>query len=403
MNETLTLQRQCPRRAEYCIVERQQHAADAPVYILKDAAGSKYMKLSEEGLFVWQLMDGERTIGDLCGAYVARFQRATPVEVLRALARLHEAGFLRFRDVDDDGRPAAVTGAATPRRWVSMCTRYYYISDIDRVATALYRCLRALYAPLAQIALAIVACAGAIAFGRHVAGSPAWTAIPRSFPIWLASLALQLVVHEAAHALTCKHFGRQVHRAGIGWYFFLPVAFVDTSDVWAAARWPRILVSAAGPYSNLVLSGMAALAALLLAPDGWESTLWSFSFTGYVLAIVNMNPLLELDGYYMVMDFLEIPNLRARALANLGSVLRARAAEEPRQRRIFMLFGAASLVYGIAMGIGVLLAYRAHIGDITGTYLPHGYAQAIGWVLAGAMSLAILHRLFDGLRLGRGQ
>jgi hypothetical protein len=55
------------------------------------------------------------------------------------------------------------------------------------------------------------------------------------------------------------------------------------------------------------------------------------------------------------------------------------------------------------MGIGVLLACRAHIGDIAGSYLPHWYAQAIGWVLAGAISLAILRRLFDGLRLGRGR
>jgi putative peptide zinc metalloprotease protein len=405
MNEMLTLQRRCPRRAEHCIVERQQHAADAPIYILKDAAGSRYMKLSDEGLFVWRLMDGEHTIGDLCKAYFARFQPAAPVEVLRALARLHEAGFLRFQDVDDDSPPAAVTRGGTPRRLVSICTRYYYVSDFDRVATVLYRCLRALYTPVAQIALAVVACAGVIAFGRHVAASPVWTtaAMPGSLPVWLASLALQLVVHEAAHAATCKHFGRQVHRAGIGWYFFAPVAFVDTSDIWAAARLPRVLVSAAGPYSNLVLSGMAALAALLLAPDGWESLLWSFSFTGYVLALVNMNPLLELDGYYIVMDFLEIPNLRARALAYLGAVLRGRAREEPRQRRVFTLFGAASLAYGIAMGIGVLLAYRADIGDIASSYLPHWYAQAIGWVLAGTMSLAILHRLFDGLRLGQGR
>jgi putative peptide zinc metalloprotease protein len=403
MNEMPTLQRQCPRRAEHCIVERQQHTADAPVYILKDAAGSRYVKLSYEGLFLWQLIDGERTIGDLCRAYFARFQRVAPAEVLRALARLHEAGFLRFQDNDDNSRPAAVTWAGTAGPLVSICTRYYYISNIDRVATVLYRCLRALYTPLAQVALAVVACAGAIAFGWHVAASPVWitAAMPRSLPIWLVSLALQLVVHEAAHAATCKHFGRQVHRAGIGWYFFAPVAFVDTSDIWAAARLPRVLVSAAGPYANLVLSGMAAFVALLLAPGGRESMLWSFSFTGYVLALVNMNPLLELDGYYIVMDFLEIPNLRARALAYLGSVLRGRAEEKPRQRLVFTLFGAASLAYGGAMGIGVLLACRAHIGDIAGSYLPHWYAQAIGWVLAGAMSLAILRRLFDGLRLGR--
>jgi putative peptide zinc metalloprotease protein len=403
MDEMLALERQRPRQAGRCIVERQQRAADAAVYILKDAAGCRYMKLSEEGLFVWQLLDGERTIVDVCRAYVARFQRPAPDEVLRALARLHEAGFVCFQDAEANGRPTAVTWAGKLRPLLSLCTWYFCMPGMDRKTAAFYRCLRALYTPLAQAALLVVACAGVIAFGRHAAASRLTGAMPGSLWVWIASLALHVIVHEAAHAATCKHFGRQVHRAGIGWYFFAPVAFVDTSDIWAAARLPRVLVSAAGPYSNLVLSGMAALAALLPAPDGWQDALWSFSFIGYVLALVNMNPLLELDGYYIVMDLLEIPNLRARALAYLGSVLRGRAAEEPRLRRVFMLFGAASLAYGIAMGIGVLLAYRAHIGDVAGSYLPHPYAQAIGWALAGTMSLIILRRLLEGLRPKRGR
>jgi len=163
------------------------------------------------------------------------------------------------------------------------------------------------------------------------------------------------------------------------------------------------MVSAAGPYSNLILSGVAVLAALLLAPGDQRDVLWSFSLTGYVLALVNMNPLLELDGYYMVMDLLEIPNLRARALAYLGSVLRGHAEEEPRLGLIFLVFGAASLAYGIAVGIGILWAYRSYIDDVAGAYMPQQYAQAIGWVLAGTMSLVILHRLFDGLRPSHGR
>jgi putative peptide zinc metalloprotease protein len=403
MDEMPALERLRPRRAEHCIVERQQCAAEAPVYILKDAGGCRYMKLSEEGLFVWQLMDGESTIGQLCGAYVMRFGRPAPDEVLRALGRWLEAGFVRFQDVDEGGRPApaAFTWADTLRPLLSLCTRYWWLSDLDRKVTVLYRGLRLLYTAPAQAALLALVGAGAVAFAGHLA-SGSWTPSPRSLPVWLASLALHLVVHEAAHAATCKHFGRQVHRAGIGWYFFAPVAFVDTSDIWAAARWPRILVSAAGPYSNLALSGIAALVALLIAPAGWQELLWSFSLTGYVLALVNVNPLLELDGYYVVMDLLEIPNLRARALAYLGSRPGGRAAPEPRLRCVFMLFGIASLAYGIAIGVGMLSLYRAHIVDIAGSYLAHPYAQAIGWVLAGAMSLIILHRLWDGLRPGRG-
>jgi putative peptide zinc metalloprotease protein len=400
MDEMQALQRQRPRRVEPSVVERAQQAADAPTYILKDTAGRRYMKLSEEGLFVWALMDGERTIVDICRAYVARFQRPAPHEALRTLARLHEAGFARFEDVDSVGQPAAVKPAARLRSLLSLCTWYCGLPDVDRKVTVLYGGVRALFSPLAQAALLVVAGAGMIAFGGHVAASPGWTgaAVSRSLLIWIASLALHILVHEAAHATTCKHFGRQVHRAGIGCYFFAPVAFVDTSDIWAAARLPRILVSVAGPYANLVLSGMAALVALFLAGTDWQEALWSFSAIGYVLVLVNINPLLELDGYYVVMDLLEIPNLRARALAHLGSVLRGSVVEEPRLRRIFVLFGAASLAYGIAVGIGVLLAYGASIGDFAGAYLPHPYAQAVAWGLAGTMSLLILHRVLDGLR-----
>jgi putative peptide zinc metalloprotease protein len=401
MGEMQVLQRQRPRRIEPSIVERAQLAAGAPVYILKDPAGRRYMKLSEEGLFVWRLMDGEHTIADICRAYLARFQRLAPHEALQALARLHEAGFARFEEVG--AQPAAVTPAGWLRLLLSLCTWYCSLPDVDRKVSALYRGVRTLYSPLAQAALLLVAGAGMIAFGWHVAASPAWTggAASRSLFVWLASFALHVLVHEAAHATTCKHFGRQVHRAGVGWYFFAPVAFVDTSDIWAAARLPRILVSAAGPYANLVLSGAAAVVALLLSGPDWQEALWSFSTVGYILVLVNSNPLMELDGYYVVMDLLEIPNLRARALAHLGAMLRGREANEPRLRRIFMLFGAASLAYGIAMGIGVLLGYGACIADFAGSYLPHPYAQAVAWGLAGTMSLLILHRLLDGLRLGR--
>jgi putative peptide zinc metalloprotease protein len=400
MGEMLELQQQRPRRVEPSVVEQAQLAADAPAYILKDTAGRRYMKLSEEGLLVWQLMDGEHTIADICRAYVARFQRPAPHEALRALARLHEAGFARFDEVGAVGQPATITPAGRLRSLLSLCTWYWSLPEVDRKVTGLYRGVGALYSPLAQAALLVVAGAGLMAFGWHIAASPSWAAgaASRSLLVWLASFALHVLVHEAAHATTCKHFGRQVHRAGVGWYFFAPVAFVDTSDIWAAARLPRILVSAAGPYANLVLSGMAALVALFLAGTDWQDVLWSFSAIGYVLVLVNINPLLELDGYYVVMDILEIPNLRARALAHLGSVLRGRQADEPRLRRIFVLFGAASLAYGMAMGIGVLFAYGACIADFAGAYLPQPCAQAAAWGLAATMSLLILHRLLDGLR-----
>jgi putative peptide zinc metalloprotease protein len=402
MDEMQALQRQRPRQAEASAIERQQVAAGAPVYILKNAVGNRYMKLSDEGLLLWRLIDGKRTIRDLCMDYMARFEGRAPDEVLRALAQLTEAGFVTFDNADPDGHRPARTGACRLLRLQSFCTWYYALSGIDGRVSLLYGSLRSLYTPLAQAALLAVAAAGAVAFLWHSPFSQA-NSLMRSSVVWIASLVLHLVFHELAHAVTCKHFGRSVHRAGIGWYYFAPVAFVDTSDMWPAAKLPRILVSAAGPYSNLVLAGVAALIALLPVPEHVREILCTFSITGFGLVLVNLNPLLELDGYYILMDLLEIPNLRSRALAYLGSGLRGRTTTEPRLRGVFMLFGAACLGYGITLVLGMLLTYRALIENGAATWLPHPWAQAIGWALAGIMSLGILHLLLDGLRLGRTQ
>src|SRR5207248_6507662 len=78
-----------------------------------------------------------------------------------------------------------------------------------------------------------------------------------------------ILIHEAGHAFTVKAFGREVPRGGIGWYWFGPIAFVDTSDMWLADRWPRIAVSLAGGYANLVLPPLAPLAACLVPDLVW--------------------------------------------------------------------------------------------------------------------------------------
>jgi putative peptide zinc metalloprotease protein len=384
-----------PRRTA-CTVERQYGALDA-AYVLKDAGGRHYMRLSEEGLFIWQLMDGRRSIRDLCQAYAATYQR--PLD-MQAIARLVENGFIEIEGLSNQMRQGE---RPVLRRILGLCTCYWWLSDMDRPVSALYAWTRRLYTPAAQLAMFLCAAAGFMIFAAHWALTGAGTgASMDALPVWIAALALHVVIHEAAHAATCKHFGRAVHRLGIGWYFFAPVAFVDTSDCWAAPRQERILVSAAGPYSNVVLSGIAALIAILQPAGLLADALWSFCAIGYVLAIVNMNPLLELDGYYVAMDLLDVPDLRSRALGALVAALRGRCAwDRQRQLRgILVAFGAASLAYGLVVVAAILGAGRAQVETVAAMALPHTQAQALAWMLAGLMSLLALNRVLADLLKG---
>ena len=391
-----------PCRNVSCIVEQQCSAENVPAHVLKDASGARYIRLSDEGLFLWQLMDGNRTIGDLCRAYVERYQQPPDV-VMRAMARLVGNGFVAI-----EGLPGPTSESARRSRGLhgllGLTTCYWWLSDVDGAVTALHAFVRPLYARWVQLVLLMCTVAGAVAFAHHWMQPGATAAAAQSaLPMWLAGLALHVLIHEAAHAVTCKHFGRAVHRVGVGWYYFAPVAFVDTSDCWAAPRCARILVSAAGPYSNLVLGGLAALAAMAQPAGPLPEALWSFASIGYVLALVNMNPLLELDGYYVAMDQLELPDLRSRALASLAAALRGhRAGSEQHQiSGILTAFGAASLAYGLMIVVAILVAGRAEVESLAALSMPHAAAQAFAWTASGLMGLLALNRVLTDLLKGR--
>src|SRR5438270_7093584 len=84
--------------------------------------------------------------------------------------------------------------------------------------------------------------------------------------VLLVVLALvALAVHELGHGLAVKHAGRRVHEAGVRLYFGLPAAFVDTTDIWMAHPRQRLLTAFAGPWTGLVLAGLCAVAASLVA------------------------------------------------------------------------------------------------------------------------------------------
>ena len=93
----------------------------------------------------------------------------------------------------------------------------------------------------------------------------------------IPAYALLIILHECAHGLAVKAIGRKVESVGIGWYWFGPVAFVDTSDAWAGTRAQRILVSAAGPIANLLLAAFASGVACWAPSPAITIAAWQFA------------------------------------------------------------------------------------------------------------------------------
>src|SRR5262249_39432179 len=228
--------------------------------------------------------------------------------------------------------------------------------------------------------------------------------------VWLTLLLIG-ILHECAHGLTCKHHGGEVHEIGFLLLFLMPCFYCNVSDAWLfREKSKRLGVTLAGGYFELFLWALAVFAWRLTLPGTLVNDLAFvvLSVCG-IQTLFNFNPLLKLDGYYLVSDWLEIPNLHQRALdcfkGRLRSLLwgappltptplprgeRGRGEGEPRGR-LLLGFGLATWLYSLVF-LALMLAALFHL-----------LGTRWGWVGLGGVALVgpvATRRLFQGFSAG---
>jgi putative peptide zinc metalloprotease protein len=362
---------------------------------LKDPQRGAYYRLSPWGFFLWQRLDGSHTLRDLSLEYLVEFGAFAPQAISDTIGGLAEAGFTEGarpagavleRVARTTGWQRATAAARRIMEWQGS------VRGVDEPLTRLYRGgMFLLYTRASQVFLAAIALVGIVAFALGV--GELGTTLEESeaggwlLLFWIPATLVALFVHEAGHAFTTKHFGREVPRVGIGWYWFGPVAYVDTSDMWLEGRWPRIAVSLAGPYTNLVIGSLASIAAWFVPNAVLSAVLWEFALLSYLGVLLNLNPLMEFDGYYVLSDLLEKPNLRPRALAWLGRDLipALRTSGGLKGHRLELFYGLASVLYVALMAVLTVVLYRLVVQGWMEGILPDVLAAALAWVLAAAV------------------
>ena len=173
--------------------------------------------------------------------------------------------------------------------------------------------------------------------------------------LWVILIGVK-VVHEFGHALMCKHYGGEVHDLGAMFIILTPFLFCDATDSWMFQnKWHKITVNLAGILVELILAALAVLV-WVVSPPGLMNQL---AFNAMVVCSVstiffNANPLMKFDGYYVLADLLEIPNLRDRASQQVTGFLTKLVTGRPapeltemsRTRQIiFGLYAVASYLY----------------------------------------------------------
>jgi len=216
-----------------------------------------------------------------------------------------------------------------------------------------------------------------------------------NLPFLYLSFILIKVFHEFGHAFMCKTFGKrtgtggEVHVMGIMLLVFTPMPYVDASSAWAfRSRRQRILVGAGGMIIEL---GLAAIAAIVWYHTG-DGTIHTIAYNAMFIASVstllfNANPLLRYDGYYILSDILEIPNLAQRSKQYLYFLVRkyvwsVKQARNPAHTRgekgWFVFYGIASTIYRVFICVRILM-FVADKLFMFGLIL--AVAAAVAWVV----------------------
>jgi putative peptide zinc metalloprotease protein len=314
-----------------------------------------HYRLEPEEVELVRLMDGTRTVKQIV---VERFQDSGGLDldgVVELVRQLNEGGFLAkgFVDAYDAVRRALHPSAALRKAQEFVRTLSIDWSGAHRLVAWLYRVgFRWFFTRPAVLLGSALGVGGLVAFVLLVRGG--------RFSLTGQSLALEFLIlmglnyvltflHELGHALVIVHYGRKVKSAGFMVYFGSPAFFVEASDALMLDRRQRIVQAFAGPFAELMVAGVASIVALAFPEAVISSVLYKFAVLNYFVLFMNLVPLLELDGYWILSDLIQVPDLRPRSLA----FIRHDLWHKLRTRERFSKVEVGLALYGI---IGVAFA-----------------------------------------------
>jgi CRP-like cAMP-binding protein/pSer/pThr/pTyr-binding forkhead associated (FHA) protein len=323
-------------------------------YLLSRTGGEQFFRLSDRSYFLWNLMNGDNSLNDLSMAFFLEFKALDLEGASNLVGQLQAGGFLEVPAVDES---LVSPDKQKPHFYQRIFNWRYEFKGMDRFFDRLYNYGGQVFfwKPVLFLLFAIII----LGFGAflyfgfldsvNAGGAFGLMTTRASLPwAWVWALIPSIVLHELAHGLACKSYGRAVIGGGFGWQSG-PFFFVNTNEIWREKRGPRIVVNLAGPLCNALLAGACCLL-MFLAPNNQElqASLFQIALIGYVLVYININPLLETDGYYALMDWWDTPGLRLKAFNYIRRVLFKHAQGRTvadREKRIYWSYARLCVAY----------------------------------------------------------
>jgi putative peptide zinc metalloprotease protein len=399
-----------PRIRAHARILRQSFRGEV-WFVLQDQAAERSHRFTPAAHHVIGLMDGERTVQQIWDAASAHLGDESPTQedTIRLLGQLHAADAL-LCDVPPDSMEVFRRYERHERMrwrrrlWTPLALRFP-LFDPDRFLRRTMPLVDPLFSWFGVAVWLLVVGAGAVLAASH------WKDLTENITdrvldpanlvlLWFVYPVVKSL-HELGHAYATRRWGGEVHEIGLMLLVFSPVPYVDASSAWGFRdKRKRMVVGAVGIAVELFLGALALFVWLMVEPGAVRAVAYNVMLiSGVSTLLFNGNPLLRFDGYYVLADAVEIPNLGARSNTYLGYlvqryVLGIKTAESPAhssgERAWMVVYGIASFIYRIFISF-IIITF------IAGKFFFIGILLAI-WALATQVlmpmgkSLAFLFR-----------
>ena len=369
--------RALPMRMRPDLTARQQRYLGQLYWVVKEPVGLNYFRFQEEEYAIMQMLDGQTSLDEIKVQFENRFppEKVTVEELGNFVGMLHRNGLV-VSDVAGQGEQ--LLKRRTKRKWQKVASAFTNILairtkgiDPERLLNWLYPKVRFMFSLPARIICAVLAIAALtlvmVQFDTFHNKLPTFHQFfeAKNWIYMGMVLAITKIIHEFGHGLTCKHFGGECHELGVMMLVLTPCLYCNVSDSWMLPnKWHRAMIGAAGMYVEVVMASIATFIWWFSEPGLLNQICLSVMFICSVSTLIfNANPLLRFDGYYILSDIMEIPNMRQKASSILSRKLGAwcLGLEEPddpflpqRNQMFFALYTVAAVAYRWIILFGIL-------------------------------------------------
>lgn len=380
---TLMIDRSRPLRNAHVTVHTRHSADGQPIVILKNPEQRNYFKLSQEGAYIWQQLDGQHTLQEITLSLAEKYNVFAPDVVAALISKLTRAGYISNIEIDP-AHHSAMPVWVRALMWVrNLLELRVAIGDADPWISRIYKkYIHYLFTLPSQLVLAVIAIIGIAAFITTTQQVLTFFSTKHTGLLLILGLlplsAVAILLHELGHAFTVKAFEREVHYLGIGWYWVAPIAFTDTSDMWLANRKQRMIVNIAGVYVDMLVAGVSSLLILCMPNPYLQAMLWLFALYTYIGGLRNLSPIQDMDGYYILMDGLEKPQLRKFSVLWLLKTL-PKSLRHPalfKKHKAEMIYWACCLLYLIVVS-GLTLIVQEFVFKVLGMSAVNPYLSLV--------------------------